>query len=60
MEKVNVCYMFRKGLYSIALVLVFCEVLAQQKMRPIEALINRNDPGWALVQQWIAQAKNKV
>ena len=31
-----------------------------QNMRPIEDLINTNDPGWPLVKQWIDEAKNKV
>jgi len=29
-------------------------------MRPVEELINTKDPGWPLVQEWIAAAKNKV
>ena len=29
-------------------------------MRPVEDLINTKEPGWAIVQQWIASAKNKV
>lgn len=28
--------------------------------RPLTALINTQDPGWPLVQGWIASAKNKV
>jgi uncharacterized protein DUF2625 len=31
-----------------------------QRMRPIEELLNTKDPGWPLVQGWIAAAKNKV
>ena len=31
-----------------------------QSMRPVENLINTNDPAWPLVRDWIAAAKNKV
>ncbi len=30
------------------------------KMRPLTELINKQDPGWVLVQTWIKAAKNKV
>jgi len=33
---------------------------AQNKMRPIDELINKADPGWTVVDQWIKEAKNKV
>ncbi|MFT3911397.1 MAG: DUF2625 domain-containing protein [Ferruginibacter sp.] len=40
---------------------IFCLVShAQNKMRPIEALLNRNDPGWIIVQKWIDSATNEV
>ena len=29
-------------------------------MRSVEALINKTDPGWILIQKWIDSAKNKV
>ena len=29
-------------------------------LKPLSALINKDDPGWSLVQQWIKEAKNKV
>ncbi|MEI6949021.1 DUF2625 domain-containing protein [Paraflavisolibacter sp. H34] len=29
-------------------------------MRPLNQLVNKADPGWPLVQQWITAAKNKV
>jgi hypothetical protein len=35
-------------------------IFAQNKMRPVEELINRTEPGWELVKQWIDSAKNKV
>lgn len=40
--------------------LVTLTVIAQNKMRPIEELINRTDPGWTFVQDWIKSAKNKI
>lgn len=33
---------------------------AQNKMRPLEQLINKTEPGWILVQEWISNAKNRV
>lgn len=33
---------------------------AQNKMRPLEQLINETESGWPLVQEWINKAKNKV
>jgi hypothetical protein len=33
---------------------------AQYKMRPVDQLINRTDPGWSFVKKWIDSAKNKV
>jgi Protein of unknown function DUF2625 len=33
---------------------------AQNKMRTIDELINKSEPGWALVKQWIDAAKNRV
>jgi hypothetical protein len=32
----------------------------QAKMRPLEELINKTDPGWPLVKEWIASAENKA
>ena len=29
-------------------------------MRTVEELINKTDPGWTLVKDWIKSAKNKV
>jgi hypothetical protein len=42
------------------LLLSFHLVSAQQKMRTVEQLINRSDPGWPFVQQMLDSAKNKV
>jgi hypothetical protein len=33
---------------------------SQNKMRSVEELINKADPGWTLVEDWIKSAKNKV
>lgn len=33
---------------------------AQYNIRPLEQLINTTEPGWALVEEWISKAKNKV
>ena len=33
---------------------------AQNQMRSLDELINRSDPGWAFVKEWIDSAKNKV
>lgn len=35
-------------------------VTAQNKLRPVEELIHKTDPGWVPVNQWIQSAKNKV
>ena len=46
----------------ILIVLIFSglQSVAQNKMRSVDELINKADPGWTLVQQWIDSAKNKV
>jgi hypothetical protein len=33
---------------------------AQNKMRSVDELVNKTDPGWTLVKDWIKSAKNKV
>jgi hypothetical protein len=45
---------------TMLLFLFALNVYSQNKMKPIEQLINTEDPGWKLVQEWIATAKNKV
>lgn len=52
----------RPALGATALLLIFGPgLLAQEKsMRRLEELINKEDPGWPLVQEWMADAKNKV
>lgn len=29
-------------------------------MRSLEQLINKDEPGWDLIQQWMKEAKNKI
>ena len=45
-----------------ALVLSLIAQLAfpQNKMRPVSELINKAEPGWPVVKQWIDSAKNKI
>jgi hypothetical protein len=49
---------------QILLIVVLCSfnsmLFSQSKMRPIEALINKTEPAWKLVKEWIKNAKNKV
>lgn len=35
-------------------------IFSQNKMRPLNDLINTDDPGWILVKKWIDEATNKV
>jgi hypothetical protein len=48
--------------HLISLVLTFFALtsFAQNAMRPVDELINKTDPGWTLVKDWIQSAKNKV
>lgn len=38
----------------------FFTIFAQYKMRTVDQLINRMDPGWKVVKQWVDSAKNEV
>jgi len=49
-----------KTLITLACLLLSIYCFSQQKMRPLNDLINTTDPGWLLVKQWIEKAKNKV
>lgn len=44
----------------IALIIISFTVTAQNKMKKAEELIDKADPGWAIVEDWIKTAKNKV
>jgi len=50
----------RKVATAFILSLLTLTTFAQNKMRPLNQLINKTEPGWALVQEWISKAKNKV
>ena len=40
--------------------LITLTTFGQTKMRTIDELINKSDPGWTFVKEWIDSAKNKV
>lgn len=50
----------QKFLSVIILTLFTLTTFAQYKMRSVDQLINRTDPGWTVVKQWIDSATNKV
>ena len=43
-----------------ALTLLSFTLFSQVKMRPVDELINKTDPGWTIIKQWIELPKNKV
>jgi hypothetical protein len=49
-----------KLLTITALTFFSLTTLAQTKMRSLNELINKADPGWAFVKEWIDSAKNKI
>ena len=49
-----------KTFYLSLLLLISLKAFNQNKLRTVDELINRSDPGWPLVKQWIDSAKNKV
>ncbi len=51
--------MIRSIIY-LGLLLIHSSVFGQSKMRNLNELINKEDPAWPMVQQWILAAKNKV
>lgn len=44
----------------VLLTLYALPMTAQNKMRQVKELINKTDPGWIFVDEWIKSAKNKV
>ena len=50
----------KKKLLTILFSLLILKTFSQTKMRPLNELINTEDPGWSLVNNWIQSAKNKV
>lgn len=49
-----------KMLLLLSLLAVTFAGVAQNKMRTVDALINKDDPGWTLIKSWIDTANNKV
>lgn len=51
-------------MHRIALVFLMIfesiNIFSQTQMRPVKELINKDDPGWVFVKEWIDSAKNKV
>jgi Protein of unknown function DUF2625 len=50
----------KKTLLTLAYFFFGSTIFAQNKMRAVDELINKREPGWPMVQQWIDKAKNKV
>lgn len=50
----------KKILLTIIFSLLILKTFGQTKMHPLNELINTEDPGWSLVEEWIQSAKNKV
>jgi len=50
----------KKHFLITILTLITLTMKAQLKIRPVDELINKADPGWSLVKEWIDSAKNKV
>jgi hypothetical protein len=53
-------YIMKRILITSLFSLVTLITTAQNKMRPVEELINKTDAGWPIVEKWIKDAKNKV
>jgi len=49
-----------KRFQLIALLFMTFAAIGQNKMKKVEELIDQKDPGWAVVEDWIKTAKNKV
>lgn len=50
----------QKVITAFILFLLTLTTFAQNKMRPLDQLINKTEPGWTLVLDWMGKAKNKV
>ena len=50
----------QKFLSAFILMPTSVTIFAQYKMRPVDALINKNRPRWMVVKEWIDSTKNKV
>ena len=49
-----------KSLLIALVTLTTLAATAQNKMKPVNELINTTNPGWPMVKDWIESAKNKV
>ncbi|MBV4357581.1 DUF2625 domain-containing protein [Pinibacter aurantiacus] len=49
-----------RHLITILLAIFTLTTTAQKKMCSIDELINKTDPGWPLVKEWIKSGKNKI
>jgi hypothetical protein len=50
----------RQSFLFLVLILSSLTATTQNRMRSVDELVNKTEPGWVLVQQWIDSAKNKV
>jgi hypothetical protein len=50
----------QKVITAFILCLLTLTTFSQNRMRPLDQLINKTEPGWTLVQEWISKATNKV
>jgi hypothetical protein len=48
-----------KRFIGFIFILSSLNVFSQNKMRPVDELINQKEPGWILVKEWIDSAKSK-
>ena len=49
-----------KSFTVLMLILPVLTTVAQNKMRTVDELVSKTEPGWVLVQQWIDKAENKI
>lgn len=49
-----------RNLIIILLSFLSLNIIAQSKMRKVDELINKTDPGWPIVEEMIKSAKNKI
>jgi hypothetical protein len=49
-----------RQLLAISFLLSSVPALTQKKMRSVDELINKVEPGWTLVKEWMDSAKNKI
>lgn len=50
----------KRTIQVLILILVSFSIFGQTKMRTLNELINKEEPAWTLVKEWIDSAKNKV